>query len=323
MTRILDSLPDGFLGHALAIVAVVVLVPVALTAAPTLFGADRAAVAGPGADGMEPTLSDHHVVFVETQTAAIQRGDVVAYRGGDTMQYSRVTLVTSVDGAAAFVTSDDARRRPNEDPVPAPEVRGRVVLSMPYVGALVGPARSAPVLGAVVVPALGLAVYELLAWALLVGVVAVETDRLLASVESSLADSSGGGLALSRTDLTATTLALGAFAAFSVGVLLSAPSPVTLTLGILAVGLLGYAGVLWWSAPPSPPDGAGPSVVTGSLARTADGRVCVAVDSVEDLAGMARAADRPLAVDDDAGSSFLPYDDVVYVCNDVPEDVGS
>lgn len=298
--------------HALAIGLVVVLVPIAATAVPFVFGADGTVVAGEAAHEMQPRIDSDHLVFLEhPPAAAIERGDVILYeRGGDT-SFTRVSLVTSANGETAFITSTDARIQPSGDPVLASQIRGRMTHSMPYLGAIVAPLRGAPVLGADL--AMGIAVYELLAVLGLVAVVVLETDALVTGIETNLTVPSGDGLALTREDLTMTTLSLAALAAFATGVLLSAPSPVTVTFGILSLGLFGYAGFLWWTAPPSRTTTTVP-VITGSLPPSTTDRPELRLDSPTALAAAAATADRPVTFDREADQCFFVDEEAVYVC---------
>lgn len=314
----LDALRDRrLLVHALAVIVVVGLLPVAVSATPQLLGADRSLVAGDGAAGMQPAVQSHDLVFVGGSVEDIEEGDVIAYRSSGTATFRRVALVTAVEGETAFIAKGDALERPEEDPVLASQVLGRTTGSAQYLGSVIGTLRATPVLGAALIG--GVLVYEILAWLAMLGIVVAEGRLLVGAVEKSLVVDGSGTIELTRADLTATTASLGALTAFAVAVLVAGSSPTTIAVAILAGGLFVLAVMLWRDAPPAPAPGSeGPTVVQGSLPMTAEGRTRVTVGSGDDLVGMAVAEDQPLAVDRGEGACFIPHGEVVYVSPELP-----
>lgn len=88
---------------------------------------------------MEPTLPPGTLVVVRpTPLADIRIGDVVTYQiaSGDpaVVTHRVVAVASSSDGARTFVLRGDGNAQPDPAPVTAPQVRGVVWYSVPWVG---------------------------------------------------------------------------------------------------------------------------------------------------------------------------------------------
>lgn len=126
-------------GHALVVIAVVVLVGVfAVQAFPQVVGADQSYVVLSGS--MEPEISTGDVVIVEdVPPSSIEAGDVVTYwRSGDeTPTTHRVLAIQETEEGRQFVTKGDANEDPDPGTVSASALVGRVTFVIPYAGYVV------------------------------------------------------------------------------------------------------------------------------------------------------------------------------------------
>ncbi|HVV36253.1 MAG TPA: signal peptidase I [Acidimicrobiales bacterium] len=90
---------------------------------------------------MTPTYPARSVLALEAvNPSRVRAGDVIAFHRGDdprTLVTHRVVRVQHSGGQLSFVTKGDANSDADRDPVPASELRGRVVFGAPHLGWLV------------------------------------------------------------------------------------------------------------------------------------------------------------------------------------------
>lgn len=150
------------------VLIVVMAVPFAAYAFPSLAGAEKSFVVLSGS--MEPTLSAGDVVFVYgADPASVEEGDVITYdRGAGRPVTHRVTAVTQTeDGDLAFRTKGDANEDADSDPVPAAALLGRVpTVSVPFAGEVT---VHVPLMGRFIVLVNGSPILFLLGIAVLLG----------------------------------------------------------------------------------------------------------------------------------------------------------
>lgn len=118
---------------------VVIVVPFVIYAVPTPIGGDGSYVVLSGS--MEPSISTGDIVIVdEVDPRTIEEGDVITYgqSGTETPTTHRVVDVLDQDGAVAFQTQGDANDQPDSSPVPASAVHGKAILTIPYIGYIIG-----------------------------------------------------------------------------------------------------------------------------------------------------------------------------------------
>lgn len=131
------TLPSGrrVLNWLGLLVLLLIVVPFVIYAVPGVIGAEASFVVLSGS--MEPSISTGDVVVVdETTPEALGEGDVITYLRGDaeTPTTHRIVGVTEQDGERAFVTQGDNNDQPDQRPVPASQVMGVVILTVPYIG---------------------------------------------------------------------------------------------------------------------------------------------------------------------------------------------
>lgn len=129
----------GRLASAAGTVLLIALViPFAIYSVPGLVGADHSFVILSGS--MEPDISAGDVVVIdEIDPQRIGEGDVITYERGeeDVPVTHRVIDVREGGAGPVFETKGDANDEPDRSPVPADDVIGRSVLTIPYVGHVV------------------------------------------------------------------------------------------------------------------------------------------------------------------------------------------
>ncbi len=92
---------------------------------------------------MEPAISTGSVVVVR-ELLRYEVGDIITYGGfapGSLPTTHRIIADTLQAGELAYLTQGDANAEADPQPVPLASVRGRVVLSVPYLGFLLDFAR--------------------------------------------------------------------------------------------------------------------------------------------------------------------------------------
>ena len=88
---------------------------------------------------MEPAYQTGSVIYVkEVDTEELQAGEVITfYLSGDTIATHRITQIVEGDGEIAFRTKGDANEVEDGAAVPASQVIGTPVFTIPYLGYLV------------------------------------------------------------------------------------------------------------------------------------------------------------------------------------------
>ncbi|WP_254808419.1 signal peptidase I [Natronosalvus amylolyticus] len=130
---------------------IAIVVPFAIYGAPWVIGGEYSFVVLTGS--MAPAIEPGDVVIVgETDPGSIGDGDVITFLRGDAEApvTHRVTDVYESDAGIAFETKGDANNEVDASLVPAENVLGVVILSIPYIGYVIQ-ATNTPVGFAVVV----------------------------------------------------------------------------------------------------------------------------------------------------------------------------
>lgn len=147
-------------GGTARIVALLVVLafvaPFVVYAVPGVVGAEHGFVVLSGS--MEPAISTGDAVLVErVDPATVEAGDVVTFTdGGATPVTHRVVEVREGEFGRQFVTQGDANEDPDPGVVTEGELVGRVMLTLPFVGYVVGFGGTAAGFVALVVVPLGL-----------------------------------------------------------------------------------------------------------------------------------------------------------------------
>jgi len=231
----------------LNVVAVLLLVaavvPFVTFAVPQVVGGNHSYVVLTGS--MRPTINPGDAVIdAKVNPATLERGDVITFTRPDSKfpTTHRIVAVQQTNDGPAFKTRGDANDGPDPWTVPATDVVGRVMVTIPYLGFVVQFVQSTGgFVALVVLPIVLLVLTE--AWDVVRSVrstddemtedatgdaassavedadsvdtpVAVTTDR---TETGGVADEppTTGGFALSRTDLTLSAGLLGVFAIYS------------------------------------------------------------------------------------------------------------
>ena len=134
----LESSIWSYLGFALsaALLLLVVGLGVVLVVIPRATGATPLTVL---TSSMEPGLPPGTLVIVRPVAAeALRLGDVVTYQmeSGDARVVThRITsIASSSDGSRSFIVQGDNNSAPDDDPVLAEQIQGRLWYAVPYVG---------------------------------------------------------------------------------------------------------------------------------------------------------------------------------------------
>lgn len=115
-----------------------IVIPFVVYAVPATVGADGSYVVLSGS--MEPAIETGDVVLVkDVDTDTIGEGDVITYvrSGEETPTTHRVISVEESDGERSFRTQGDANEDPDASPVPAEQVNGVIIFTIPYIGHVV------------------------------------------------------------------------------------------------------------------------------------------------------------------------------------------
>lgn len=273
---------------------------------PGVIGADASFVVLSGS--MEPGITAGDAVIVDSvRPGQIAVGDVITFtRDGTSSPIThRVVEATGQGAAREFVTKGDANEEADARTVPAANVVGRVVLTLPYVGLVVDFANTQP----------GFLLFVALPIGLLIlneAYTFVRKPSKTASAEESAAaaddwDEDGTGEAddpdatvqFTRADLTYTTGALGLFAAYAAYVaVLVDTSAVTVAFLVAVVGVFALVAAIRYGAPTSEEalvvaDGGTAltrenRIVRGEIPEKTHGLPTVTVGSLTDIVAMAR-----------------------------------
>lgn len=86
-------------------------------------------------DSMNPVISAGDLVITrETDTEALQAGDIISYRSGDSVVTHRIVDITETDGARSFTTKGDANNTADKKPVDESMVEGATMMVIPKLG---------------------------------------------------------------------------------------------------------------------------------------------------------------------------------------------
>ena len=155
------------------IALILIVLPFAVFAIPQLIGATHGFVVL--SDSMTPTMQAGDVVIVDkVAPEKIQRGDIITYhRPGHTTSSERTTHrvidIKQTEEGLYFELKGDANEEPDPNLVPADNIIGRVVLTIPLIGhVIVFAGTRIGILTLVIVPSGTLLLLELRrAWSLL------------------------------------------------------------------------------------------------------------------------------------------------------------
>jgi len=117
------------------VVLVALVIPFVIFAVPASIGADASHVVLSGS--MEPAISPGDAVIVnDVKAANIEQGDIITYGTGDSdiPVTHRVVEVLNEEDSLAFMTKGDANEDADATPVPAANVEGKVLLTIPFIG---------------------------------------------------------------------------------------------------------------------------------------------------------------------------------------------
>lgn len=294
---------------------------------PGVIGADASFVVLSGS--MEPGITAGDAVIVDSvRPGAIAVGDVITFtRDGTSSPIThRVVEVTGEGAAREFVTKGDANEEVDARTVPAANVVGRVVLTIPYIGLVVDFANTQPgFLLFVALPIALLVLNEAYTFARKPSKTAKTEESARANgaaddwTETDEAEESDATVQFTRADLTYTMGALGLFAAYAAYVaVLVDTSAVTVAFLVAVVGVFALVAAIRYGAPTPEEalvvaDGGTAltrenRIVRGEVPDALDERPTVTVESLTDIVAMAREqnawivheADRLYFVTDDA-----------------------
>lgn len=139
---IVAHVPWGRVANAIGLLVLfAIVVPFVIYAIPQVAGADQSYVVLSGS--MEPEISPGDVILVEeVDASSIEEGDVITFVRSDDARPTthRVEEVSDRDGDPEFVTKGDANENPDQEPVAASQVQGRIpsIGGHPFVIPLIG-----------------------------------------------------------------------------------------------------------------------------------------------------------------------------------------
>lgn len=86
-------------------------------------------------DSMNPVINSGDLVITkETEAGALNVGDIISYRSGDSVVTHRIAEITETDGALSFITKGDANNTEDGKPVSADMVEGTTLSILPKLG---------------------------------------------------------------------------------------------------------------------------------------------------------------------------------------------
>lgn len=322
-----------YLAGGVALLLLVALVaPFVVYGFPGVIGADASFVVLSGS--MEPKIAPGDAVVVDSvRPGNIAVGDVITFNrdGASAPITHRVVEVTGAGADRQFVTKGDNNEEADAQPVPAANVVGRVVLTIPYIGFVIDFANTEPGYLLFVVVPIGLLILNE-AYTFLRRPARTDTadepndDPAAAATAAAHADGDPDGekeavFQFTRADLTFTLIALGALTVYAayVAIVLDT-SAITVAILVAAAGVLLLAAAIRYGAPTAEETLA---VADGGVALTSENRIVagakpdavgdratVTVESLADLVAMARADDAWIVHDDDR--LYFVTDDTVF-----------
>ena len=244
---------------------IAIVVPFVVYAVPAVVGADHSFVVLTAS--MTPAIAPGDVVIVaDRDPATIAEGDVITFtRGNNEVPVThRVTSVTEEAAGLAFETKGDANSDVDSSLVPAGNVVGTVILTIPYIGYVVQFTNTPYGFVALVAGPIGLFIaselwtlYRRRAGAKLGGASGTGDRNQEADAEStavtddtSVGDNTEGtsGFVVTARTLEGAALPLVALAVYSGYMMILRPGELTIAVAVgSAVTLLAVV-VLWWTA---------------------------------------------------------------------------
>jgi signal peptidase len=205
------------LNVVLALLVIAAVVPFVVYAFPPVVGADDSYVVLSGS--MEPAISPGDTVVVESIPAeAIAIGDVITFRtaGSEIPVTHRVVDVTEgSEGQRAFVTRGDANEDPDQQPVTADRVIGRVAFTVPYVGYVIQFVNSPTGFVALVLVPIGLLLLNEI-WSFVAGSRDERDTEPSHVATSEPGGDDAAGFTLTQTDISLSIAVLGLLAVYAV-----------------------------------------------------------------------------------------------------------
>ena len=297
---------------------------------PGVIGADASFVVLSGS--MEPDIRAGDAVVVDSvRPAQIAVGDVITFtRDGSSSPITHRVLEATGEGAErSFVTKGDSNEEADAQPVPAANVIGRVVVTIPYIGLVVDFANTQP--GFLLFVALPIGLLILNEVYTFVRKPAADEEQpadapdavLAAPADADADEETEAVFQFTRADLTFTMIALGGLAAYAAYVaVLVDTSAVPVALLVAALGVLALTAAIRYGAPG--PDEA-LAIADGGVALTRENRIVagskpgaveeyptVDVDSLTDLVTMAQDDRAWIVHDADAGHLYFVGDGTVF-----------
>lgn len=217
-----------------ALVLVALVAPFVIYAVPATVGADHSFVVLSGS--MSPSIETGDVVIVrETDPATISEGDVITYQRTDEESPTTHRVVGVEQGAdqLAFETKGDANEDPDPGTVPASNVLGVVVFTIPLIGSVIQFTNTT--LGFVLLVALPLGALALSeVWELgkkhRTGTDANSRESVQAEGDDGTSAADPPMLSLHPTDLAVTTTLLALLVPYMAFVAFQLRTPVTFSL---------------------------------------------------------------------------------------------
>ena len=312
-------------GGGALLLLLALVAPFVVYGVPGVIGADASFVVLSGS--MEPDIKTGDAVIVDSvRPGQVAVGDVITFtRDGASAPITHRVIDVTGDGATReFVTKGDNNEEADARTVPAANVVGRVVLTIPYIGFVIDFANTEPGYLLLVVVPIGLLILN-------------EAYTFLRKpARTDTADEPGGAAAkattddetepdavfqFTRADLTFTLVALGGLTAYAayVAIVLDT-SAITVAILVAAAGVLALAAAIRYGAP-SPEEAL--AVADGGVALTSENRIVngtkpdavaeratVTVESLTDLVAMARADDAWIV--HDADRLYFMTDETVF-----------
>ena len=233
---------------------IAIVVPFVIYAVPAVVGAEHSFVVLTAS--MTPAIAPGDVVIVADRgPAAIAEGDVITFtRGNNEVPVThRVTAVTEGGGGLAFETKGDANSDIDSSLVPAGNVIGTVILTIPYIGYVVQFTNTPYGFIALVAVPIGLFIASEI-WTLYrrrskAGVAAAtpESDTESAETEEATSDiEDASGIVVTARTLEGAIPPLVALVAYSAYVAYLRPGELSIAIAVGSAMTLVAVATLWW-----------------------------------------------------------------------------
>ncbi len=229
-----------------SVLLVALVVPFVVYAVPGVVGAEYSFVVLSGS--MEPTIEPGDVVVVDERApTAIADGDVITFTRGDaeTPVTHRVVDVRETETGPVFETKGDANDDVDSTPIPAANVIGVVVFTIPYIGYVIRATNST--VGFVLLVAVPLSLLVLTElWALVRhGSKPTDSDARVATDPT--VSSADAAVTITANDLLLSTGVLALVTPYAVYVALELQTALTTAVAFASAFSLLAVGGLWLS----------------------------------------------------------------------------